>query len=178
MKKSFTIAFIVVILVGVYTYQPKRVHAVLGVGDVVTDPGNTVVNYGSLGEQIWQQIAETVLKPAVRKIADKVFDKLVQDTLTWANGGQDGGPGFINNWDDFLKGTKYEVISSAFGSASTIANSIGENVGIIGIGDAVQMIINGDLDQGALSLLLSNGNQYVVELPGGQTMGLGDLYQT
>jgi hypothetical protein len=113
----FTIIFTMVF--GMQLMQPKQAYAI-----DLDDPANilsSILGGVSTGEDVWQGIAKEVLEPAVKALADKMLSKLTQSLLTWANGGFDGDPSFINNWDDFLKGTEHEVLSSAFATASQSA---------------------------------------------------------
>ncbi len=64
--------------------------------------------------QIWHTIGKPAAEAIVLAAADKLLRKMVNDTINWANGGFDGEGGFVDNWDDFLKGTSYEVMNSAF----------------------------------------------------------------
>lgn len=82
---------------------------------------------GSLG----LLIKETVADATTTLIQSRALDKIVQDTLNWAAGGFDGEPGFINNWDDMLKGLSHEVVAGAFDFASGKAlESISLNSGV------------------------------------------------
>ncbi|MCA9351672.1 hypothetical protein KC929_02745, partial [Patescibacteria group bacterium] len=87
----------------------------------VTDVANTTTNAVTVGNTGWQNIKEEVLKPIVLNLADQVLDKLTDDVINWANSDFNGQPGFINNWDDFIKGTQHETISGAFQTASIVA---------------------------------------------------------
>lgn len=132
MKKILARVLIISMFVsGVFFLKPApKADAIFGIGDISFDPSNLIPNLLSYGEELFSNLIESSLKVAIKKIADKVLDKLVQDTLNWANGGFDGDPGFVNNWDDFLKGTKHEVISSSFANATQVANGLlPENTG-------------------------------------------------
>ena len=135
-KLIITSLFLVALLTSSLLIQPKQTNAFLGIGDIVADPVNIGTNIVTTGETIWSTISKEVLEPLVKTIADKVLDKLVQDTLSWANGGFDGEPGFVNNWDEFLKGTQHEVISNTFSYASNLANENGIPLGDDPYGDA------------------------------------------
>ena len=93
----------------------------------VTDVANTTTNAVTVGNTGWQNIKEEVLKPIVLNLADQVLDKLTDDVINWANSDFNGQPGFINNWDDFIKGTQHETISGAFQTASIVAQQAQQN---------------------------------------------------
>lgn len=115
----FTITFALVF--GIQLSNPQTAHAL-----DLDDPSNilsSILNGVSTGEEVWQGVAKEVLEPAVKALADKMLSKMTESVLNWANGGFDGDPSFVNNWDDFLKGTEHEVISGAFASASQLATS-------------------------------------------------------
>jgi hypothetical protein len=113
MKKLITIVTIGGSLAtGMFFVQPKYTEAI-----DFDDPFNVLTS----GTEYYEQIITTVLEVEVQRLADKVLNKIVEDSLRWANGGFDGDPGFVNNWDDFLKGTEHEVISGAFASATNKA---------------------------------------------------------
>lgn len=120
MKKTLARLLIISIFVsGVYFLKPSpKAQALFGIGDISFDPSNLIPNIGTLAETVYQTVVTTVLEVQVQKLADRVLDKLVNDTLSWANNGFDGEPGFINNWGHFLKGTEHEVISGAFSAAN------------------------------------------------------------
>lgn len=94
----------------------------------VTDVANTTTNAVTVGNTGWQNIKEEVLKPIVLNLADQVLDKLTDDVINWANSDFNGQPGFINNWDDFIKGTQHETISGAFQTASIVAQQAQQNL--------------------------------------------------
>lgn len=122
MKKILARLLIISIFVsGVYFLKPPQKAEAVVSPDVPSNIFNSIINFLTTGEEIYETAIVTVLEVAVQKLADKVLDKLVQDTLSWANGGFDGDPGFINNYEDFLKGTAHETISSTFVDATKAA---------------------------------------------------------
>lgn len=76
--------------------------------------------------QLWSAIFKPILETAVQAIADRLVKKMVTSTINWANGGFDGDPGFINNWDGFLKDTAYETINSSFVAATTKVGNLSQ----------------------------------------------------
>lgn len=132
MKKILARVLIISMFVsGVYFLKPApKAEAIFGIGDISFDPSNLVANLLDYGEQLFSNLIESTLKVAVQKLADKVLDKLVQDTLNWANGGFDGEPGFINNYGDFLKGTEHEILSSSLTAAIQATQDAQNNSGI------------------------------------------------
>lgn len=90
---------------------------------VVTDPGNTITSIFNSGQNVWQVIAEDILKPIVIGVSDQMLSKLSTDIINWSNNGFDGQPGFINNYEELIKGVEFDSISSSF----AIANSIAQN---------------------------------------------------
>lgn len=109
MKKLVLILSTILIIGGTFNFQIKHTHA-LDFDDIF----NTLTSV----EEVWEGGVKQILEPAVKKLAERAFDKVVNQTLNWAAEGFDGRPGFINNWDDFLTGTEYEVLNEAFTLAS------------------------------------------------------------
>lgn len=60
-------------------------------------------------------------------IQGRVINKLIDDSLSWANNGFDGKPGFVDNWDDFLEGTAHDSLSHAFATVNRAATRIGNS---------------------------------------------------
>jgi len=117
-----------VIVGGFFLHNAKNANAQIPVTDVA-----------NVGLNTWSNIAESILQPIVQVTADAVIKKMTGSVVNWANGGFDGEPGFINNWDDFLKGTEHAVIAGAFKSASLQAELAQQNDGIVGdLGDIAQ----------------------------------------
>lgn len=110
--KKLSVLLSVFILLGSLLTPVYQTDALLASGSVVSDPINT-------GTNVWRNITKEVVEPIVLGIADQVLDKLTQDVISWANGDFEGDPGFINNWDEYLKNTKHETISGAFRAATT-----------------------------------------------------------
>lgn len=108
-KKISTLLMIVIFAAGSFLVTPQKTYA------QVTDPVVAPI-------KIVEAIIQNVLEPLLASVSQRLINKLTTDTLNWANGGFDGEPGFINNWDDFLQGTKHDLISAAFSSAETAAS--------------------------------------------------------
>ncbi len=133
-KKIPIISISFLMVFGVFFVTPKKASAVFPVIDVVNIGVNTEnaavntenagVNTANTVNSTWQFLKDNVVVPALKFGANRLLRKISQDTTNWANGGFDGEPGFINNWDDFLKGTQYDVINGAFQKASIVAQDL------------------------------------------------------
>ena len=143
MKKNLAI-FLSIIFLGISIPSTSQAQW------VVSDPGNTTVSGFNLAENIWQVLAEEVLKPLAKKIADQALTKITQETLSWANGGPNGGPGFVNNLPDYLQSESTRSILHNFDYANIIAQSIiPDGSGIDPEGDAqnnYNAMISGEAD--------------------------------
>jgi hypothetical protein len=69
---------------------------------VVTDPGNTITSVAQLVEFIVQKLWLFITE----KLKDYLVHKLVQQTITWIQGG--GKPQFVTDWKGFLRGAANE----------------------------------------------------------------------
>jgi hypothetical protein len=114
-KKLFVGLFMVSFFT--FGFSPVNTHAI-----PVLDIPNTATN-------IWRNISSEVLIPIVQSAASRVVTKMSSSIISWANGGFDADPSFINNWGEFLNGTQHEVISSTFSYASNAANDNGIPLG-------------------------------------------------
>lgn len=101
--------------------EPKRAHAIFGVGDVVFDPAtfaeslaSAISEAGSLAESIVQTglqysdyTKEYVLDPLAYYAGRQLLSQAVDQTVRWVNSGfQDGAePYFITNPEGFFKDT-------------------------------------------------------------------------
>ena len=117
MNKKVSIVIIFMMLFAALQVVPtQRAH-----GLDLDDPANIFTSI----QEAWQVTRSVGLEPAVKIAADKVLDKITQSTLNWANGGFEGEPGFINDFDGFLKGTEHEILSGAFKQAEDAATGVG-----------------------------------------------------
>lgn len=101
--------------------EPKRAHAIFGVGDVVFDPAtfaeslaSAISEAGSLAESIVQTglaysdyTKEYILDPLAYYAGRQLLSQAVDQTVRWVNSGfQDGAqPYFITNPESFFKDT-------------------------------------------------------------------------
>ena len=103
---------LILIIVGVglflpastFISPPQKAYAILGAGDVVTDPGHTITTIFSWAKEWVTKIADKSWEYA-KKIAYVTFkrvvlDKLVDALVNWINHGGKGG--IVENWDQFL----------------------------------------------------------------------------
>lgn len=111
MKKISLIVIITLMLSISFAPQKARAFVVFESG------ANLFSNIGTQISNVWQASKDTVLIPLAKQIAFQVTDKLVQDTLVWANGGFNGDPGFITDFDSFLTETKFDSLSGNFKEA-------------------------------------------------------------
>ena len=105
-KKKFSIFITLLIIPLVFLSTYKKTYS-LDFDDI-----------SNIADQLWTLSKNKVLEPIVISIADSVITKMSDDTVNWANGGFDGGPGFINNYEDFLKGKEHDSISKSFDLAA------------------------------------------------------------
>jgi hypothetical protein len=103
-KKSISI--ILAVFIAVFSLNPEKVEAGVPTFD-------------------WAQFSkEFAVDTVVTILQSRVINKLIDDSLSWANNGFDGEPGFINNWDGFLKNTEHGALSSAFVVANRAATVV------------------------------------------------------
>ncbi len=83
---------------------PQRAEAVLGVGDVVTDPGNTVqntitaANSGISSANTYSlQLKEYVLDSLALVLAKQIIRQITASVVNWINSGFEGSPSFVTN---------------------------------------------------------------------------------
>ncbi len=63
------------------------------------------------------------LDTAATTVTQRLFKKMVNDTVNWSLGGFDGEPSFINNWSDFLRDTAHQELNSSFQRALSSAKT-------------------------------------------------------
>ncbi len=68
-----------------------------------------------------QLIKEYGIDTLITTIGARMVDKISESTLRWANGGFDGAPSFISNWDEFLKGIAEDAYRMALDHAMQVA---------------------------------------------------------
>ncbi|MDD3694025.1 MAG: hypothetical protein PHC89_01375 [Candidatus Pacebacteria bacterium] len=105
--KKFFILFIFVFSLSLFT--PQKTEALFDVGSLIL-----------VAKEYGMDTLTTIIN-------SRIMDKLVSDTVNWANGGFDGEPGFINNWEDYLKGTEQDVFIGAFSVAEKATSSYIQN---------------------------------------------------
>ncbi len=125
MKKTLATFLIFVSVLHFSFFQAPKAHA-LDLDDVF----NTL-------HQIWVSSRDTVIIPAAKQLANQLLDKTLEQTLNWATNGFDGEPGFINNWDGFLKDTQHDVISGSLNQANAIAQKTFTDLGGTGSFDNI-----------------------------------------
>ncbi len=83
---------------------PQKAEAVLGVGDVVTDPGNTVQNTITAANSVVSsastyslQLKEFVLDGLLNVLVKQVIRQMTQSVVNWINSGFEGSPSFLQN---------------------------------------------------------------------------------
>ncbi len=104
--------------------QPQKAEAQV---DAAANIFNSIINFLTTGEEVWEGLSKQVLEPLVLEIADRMLRKLSEDTINWATGGFDGEAGFINNYGELLRGTEYEFLSDSFSYANSLAISQANN---------------------------------------------------
>lgn len=153
-KKITTLLLAIAMVFTIQLSQPKQAYAL-----DLDDPSN-------IANQIWQFTKDDVLKPVVKSLADRVLTKLTSDTINWANNGFDGDPGFVNNWEYFLKGTEHEVISNAFNTASNVANNIQLNSDIDNLTCINEVYAQYPLAENSEAACANRYDQYLNEFEG------------
>ncbi len=99
------------LFVATLSVQPKRAEALVP----VTDPLN-------LTQNIMKILKEFGLDTVVTMVGYRIVDKLVESTRNWAEGGFDGQPSFISNWDDFWKDVQHDTFEVSFQYALNFAS--------------------------------------------------------
>lgn len=107
MKKKFYNFIAVFIIVATITIPLKSVKAM---GPVTEVGPNMFTNVLNTAEAVWNTGVVKMLEPAIESLANKLLDKVIDSSLNWAFGGFDGEPSFVNNFGEFIKGTKYDEI--------------------------------------------------------------------
>jgi hypothetical protein len=104
MKNNFSKILIVFLVMAILTSGfvfPKETKAVLGVGDVVVDPTVNASIWAHIGKDIVQWIKEAAWPVLRDRVAKRLIDYVVDQTVNWIQGG--GKPKFVGNWSGFLK---------------------------------------------------------------------------
>lgn len=90
--------------------------------------GNLFTNIMSTVEDVWNSGVVKMLEPAIKAVADRLLDKVIDSSVNWAVGGMDDEPGFVNNFGDFVKDTKYDEIINWYDQYSKeLANTAQES---------------------------------------------------
>lgn len=116
MSKKITLFFTIIMLFFGTTFSVPKAHA------------QTV--------DVQQFLKEFGIDTLTTILQTRILDKMVDDTLNWANGGFDGEPGFLNNWDGFLKGISTDVYTNALSYAGSAANQAFTNSSAGNIGNS------------------------------------------
>lgn len=98
LRKIF-IAYLLVILVSFTAFVPKKSSALLTVYDPVNASLNAVTAASSKSLSLKEWFFDIGLKLAVQSI----MDRMVAETIRWANGGFDGNPAFVSNPAGYFK---------------------------------------------------------------------------
>src|SRR3989344_2880461 len=70
---------------------PKKAEAVLGVGDVVTDPAHTTVTITNWAKNFTEKALDFSRKMAYVLLKRVVLDRMVDSLIQWINRGGKGG---------------------------------------------------------------------------------------
>ncbi|MCI5051442.1 MAG: hypothetical protein MRY57_03975 [Candidatus Pacebacteria bacterium] len=128
MLRKKIVSLILAVFFAVGSFLPQTTYAL---GPVTEVGPNVFTNIFNTGQNIWQVVAEDVLKPIAIGVADQMLSKLSTDVINWANNGFDGQPGFINNYEELIRGVEFDSINSSFQVANSIAqiqtNTAGNN---------------------------------------------------
>jgi hypothetical protein len=121
MNKKISLFIIMLLMIPtVFLAQSKKTHAFA----VVESGPNVFTNAVTTSQSIWQVIKDDVGIPIVQALGDRLAKKISSDVINWASGGFDGDPSFVNNWDEFLKGTEHEVLSDSLSIAQGAQDKI------------------------------------------------------
>lgn len=96
---------------------PKQTKALRPVTEV---GGNLFTNIANTVESVWNTGVVKALEPAMESVANRLLDKVINDSLNWAFDGFNDEPGFVNNFGDFVKDTKYDEIIDWYDQSSGI----------------------------------------------------------
>lgn len=129
MKRKLSIFISIFIVVfGIQFTQTKKTEAtgmpVVDVAAITENAVNVATNTTTTVNTTWDTISKKVLVPLVKMAADRLLKKITASTLNWANGGFDGDPGFINNWDEMIKGIEYDTFNDGFTLATKTAGEM------------------------------------------------------
>ena len=125
MKKLKRLSIFIVIGIFIFTTEIPKTHAQVG---VVSAPvlesiaaAQSAIQAENATQNTAQMIKEYGIDTLVTVLQNRILNKLIDDAVNWANGGFDGDPGFLKNWDTFLDGTKHDVIANTFHLATKVA---------------------------------------------------------
>ncbi len=129
MKRAKKIStFFIIIGVFIFTTKIPKTHAQVG---VVSAPvlesiaaAQSAIQAENATQNTAQMIKEYGIDTLVTVLQNRILNKLIDDAINWANGGFDGDPGFLKNWDTFLDGTKHDVIANTFHLATKVARNV------------------------------------------------------
>ncbi len=101
------------------TLFPQKADAVFGVGDVVTDPGNTIQGtftaFSTAASSVQDYLLnykETILDPIAHFAAQALLQQLTSSIVNWINSGFDGSPSFVTDPAGFFMDVADETIGS------------------------------------------------------------------
>ena len=130
-KTSIIISFALVVLASSQLYAPKKVDALFGAGDIVSDilvETNTSTIAASAGvsaqsESLLQLKSFSLDKVAVM-IVKQILQQLTLSIISWINSGFNGSPSFIQNPTKFFEGVGDQIAGKFLSSVSPLAASL------------------------------------------------------
>jgi hypothetical protein len=97
--KSFSVAFLIITIVGSQFLSVPKASAVLGVGDIVTDPVHTVVSNVGWVEQTARWIWDNAIKVTLQTLKKRLLAIMTDNVVEWINNGYGKeGPKFTQDF--------------------------------------------------------------------------------
>lgn len=103
------------------TFNPPRAYAVAGIGDIVHDPINYLVNGITSASTQGLNIKEYVLKPLAWSVAKIAIQSITTSTVNWINSGFQGSPAFVTDLQAHM-GVVADTVAAQF--FTQLANNI------------------------------------------------------
>src|ERR1051325_8834250 len=98
-KRTIVVITIISILLGNFFLAPPKAKAILGLGDIVSDPIHTLVNvHGWFADNVLKPILDAVLTSLKKRLIESILDNLTQ----WVQGKNSGPPKFVTNFGQTL----------------------------------------------------------------------------
>ncbi len=106
LQKSFTKKISFVLIVSILSLNlsfltvPKKADAIWGVGDISFDPAV----FGEMLYEFGEKLVDAAVAAAAKRAARIVIDQITQATVDWINGGFNGNPAYVADFNKFMTG--------------------------------------------------------------------------